>query len=72
MLRRAVRVWLHGLGSAVVGGVASGITVAIVDPNHFNLSHAGLIAIAKVSALMGLWSAGLYLKQSPIPPLEDE
>lgn len=57
--------WLKGLAAAVIGGVANTVTVMIVDPVAFNLSDIGkLLQVAAVSAIV---SAGLYLKQSPLP-----
>ena len=59
--------WGKGLISAVIGGAANAITVAIVDPIAFNLQEGAskLISVAVVSAIV---AAAMYLKQSPLPP----
>ena len=59
--------WIKGLVSAVIGGTANAITVAIVDPIAFNLQEGAskLLAVALVSAIV---AAAMYLKQSPLPP----
>lgn len=59
--------WIHGLGSAFIGGGANAVTVMIVDPTQFNLEQGWqkLLAVFLVSAFL---SACFYLKQSPLPP----
>jgi len=59
--------WIKGLVSAVIGGGANAITVAIVDPIAFNLQEGAskLLTVALVSAIV---AAAMYLKQSPLPP----
>lgn len=58
--------WLKGLISAIIGGAANSITVAIIDPTTFNLNEGGgkLAMVAIVSAIV---AAAMYLKQEPIP-----
>ena len=58
--------WLKGLISAIIGGAANSITVAIIDPTTFNLNEGGgkLAMVAVVSAIV---AAAMYLKQAPIP-----
>ena len=62
--------WLYGLVAACIGAAASGITVAIVAPESFNFSHAGLQKLAAVCGVNALLAAGAYLKQSPLPALQ--
>jgi len=59
--------WVKGLVSAIIGGAANAITVAIVDPIAFNLQEGAskLLTVALVSAIV---AAAMYLKQSPLPP----
>lgn len=62
-----LRVWLQGLLSAALGGIGTGLTVAIVDPAHFNLtSTKGFEDIALAAAVSALFSVGNYLRQSPL------
>lgn len=60
------QVWAKGLISAVIGGAANSIVLAIADPMTFNLKDGlnKLITVAVVSAVV---SAAMYLKQSPLP-----
>lgn len=61
-------IWLHGLGAAAIGAAATAASAALVDSQTFNLSHAGLLALAKVSVLAALIAALAYLTKSPLPP----
>lgn len=63
------KIWLHGLGAAVISAAASGITLVIVDPNAFNFSGGGVKRLGSVCAVQALIAAAAYLKQSPIPPM---
>jgi hypothetical protein len=65
------RVWLHGLISALVGGAATSISTIVVAPEQFNL-EGGLLNVGKVALVSGIVSAAMYLKQSPLPPMEGE
>lgn len=73
--------WLYGLGSAVVGGgagaVVSGFTSIILAPDQFNLTtgHGALKVVAAMAinfGVVGFFSMFFYLKQSPLPPAEDD
>jgi len=59
--------WAHGLGAAIIGAAASGVTSVIVDPATFNFTHAGILKLAQVCAVQSALAAALYLKQSPLP-----
>lgn len=65
----SVKMWLHGLGAALIGGAASAVTVTLVAPDQFNLfdpvALQRLVSVVGVSAIV---SAAAYLKQSPLPP----
>jgi nucleoside recognition membrane protein YjiH len=61
-----ILLWIYWLIAAVIGGAASSITVAIVDPETFNL-ETGLKKLAIVACVSGLLAAANYLKQSPLP-----
>ncbi len=58
--------WVKGLISAIIGGAANSITVAVIDPTTFNLNDGGgkLLMVAIVSAIV---AAAMYLKQAPLP-----
>lgn len=71
---RSPRIWLHGLGAAFVGGGASaltadqGLSLAArmgVDVPVLNLQALGIVFLSA-----GISSAAMYLKQSPLPPIE--
>lgn len=71
------RLWIHGLGATVIGGSASAgaawlSTVAakaagVTGVQELNAKSLGIILISS-----GLLNAFLYLKQSPLPALENE
>ena len=61
------KVWLHGLGAAIIGAVSTAVSAALVKPDTFNFTHSGLIALAQISASSAALGAAAYLKQSPLP-----
>lgn len=65
-----LHLWLKGLVGALIGGAANAITVAIVDPQTFNINE-GADKLWTVAWVSGIFSAAMYLKQSPVPPSED-
>jgi hypothetical protein len=65
-MNASVKIWLHGLAGAFVGGAAAALSGAISMPNTFNFSRAGMLNMARIGAGSGLASAFLYLKQSPL------
>lgn len=69
-----VQKWVHGLGSATIGGAASALTAQMglvgaqsagVDVSPLNFKALGIVAISA-----GIFSAAMYLKQSPLPAEE--
>jgi hypothetical protein len=64
--------WLLGLIGGSISSAASTITVMIVDPLKFNLTLDGLKNLGVLILVSGIFGAALYLKQSPIPPEENE
>ena len=72
------KIWVHGLGSAFIGGGASGVVAAQaamgIAPNTFNYS-SGLGKMLRLGGVVFLISGALsafgYLKTSPLPS-EDE
>ncbi|QEE30793.1 hypothetical protein FTW19_24005 [Terriglobus albidus] len=67
-----VRLWLHGLGAAFIGGAATSLATILVDSEKFNIDTLlGLQHLAVVAIVAGIVSAAGYLKQSPLPPVEE-
>jgi hypothetical protein len=74
----SLELWAKGLVAAAIAGAANGVITGFaavgIDPQHFNL-QAGLkptLAIAGVSALMsGIIGVAAYLKQSPLPQINE-
>jgi hypothetical protein len=58
--------WVKGLLAAVIGGMASAVSLVIVDPNDFNLD-TGLVKLGKVCVVAAIINASMYLKASPLP-----
>lgn len=69
--------WLYGLGSAAISGGASAVTSGLaamgLAPETFNLEQPGLVLkLAAISfAVNAILSVFLYLKQSPLPKVEE-
>lgn len=61
-----LKMWLHGLGAAFIGGASSAVSVTIVDPEKFNI-HNGWKNLLEVCLVNGVLMASAYLKQSPLP-----
>jgi hypothetical protein len=70
-MKLTTRHWLHGLIAAFIGGGASTFSAMAIDPAKFNFND-GFGNMCKSFLLSGLITAGAYLKQSPIPPEENE
>ena len=69
------RKWLHGLGSAAITGIATSFTSSLgvqgaqlVGFEIETLKGAQLMVIALMGGLVG---AAAYLRQSPLPPVEN-
>jgi len=58
-------VWLKGLFSALISGVASAFVLMVVNPSNFNFDDLGKVAM--VALVSGIISVANYLKQSPLP-----
>lgn len=60
--------WFKGLLSAIIGAIASGVLLVIVNPGTFDIfSKAGWKNIATACGTSALVAAASYLKQSPLP-----
>lgn len=71
-MSKNMRLWLHGLGAAFIGGAATSLATILVDSDKFNIeTFLGLQHLAVVAIVAGIVSAAGYLKQSPLPPVED-
>lgn len=68
--KRAVRVWLHGLIAAVIGGLSNAITNIAIDPFTFNFSE-GLPKLGQAALISAVVGVALYLKK-PLPFFDDE
>lgn len=63
--------WLYSLFAAVIGAAAGAVPLVIVDPEHFNPRN-GSTDLLVMMCVMGAIAAGNYLKQHPLPELEEE
>jgi len=71
-MSKSMRLWLHGLGAAFIGGAATSLATILVDSEKFNIDTlVGLQHLAVVAVVAGIVSAAGYLKQSPLPPVEE-
>lgn len=71
-MKTTVQKWARGLLGAAINSAASAITVVIVDPVKFNPLAGGAAELATVAAVAGLFGAALYLKQHPLPDVEEQ
>lgn len=62
------RRWVIGLVGAAVNSAATAITLVIVDPQDFWEWDR----LAKVMLVMGLVGAALFLKEHPMPEVDDD
>jgi hypothetical protein len=69
MNNNGISIWIKGLVAAIVGGAANAITVIVVDPINFNLAE-GFGKVGQVAIVGALIAAAAYLKQSPIPEVQ--
>jgi hypothetical protein len=79
-MKRTTRIWIHKLAAAFIGGGASAITSGLVGmgfaPDKFNLTefagikHLLLLMLANF-VVSGFLSAMFYLKQAPLPPIDE-
>jgi len=60
--------WLKGLLAAVITGTSNAFLAAMVSPETFNTTPAGLKKLGWMLLLSGAVGAATYLKQSPVPP----
>ena len=59
------KIWLLGIWSALLGGVATTIGVMIADPKTFNFEEwRKLLVVAGISGAVAVVN---YLRQSPLP-----
>lgn len=73
--------WLYGLGTGIIGGgagaVVAGLSSMLLAPQSFNItSWAGAVRALSMMAVCfvvnSLISMFFYLKQSPLPPIEND
>lgn len=67
--------WLYGLVAGFIGGgstaVVSGVTINLVDPEHFNAKTSGFYKLVGAIFLAnGIMSGFMYLKQNPLPVIK--
>lgn len=71
MSTTAMRKWGRGLLGAAINSAASAVTVVIVDPSDFSPVGGGLFKLLSVMGASALVGAALYLKQHPLPDVEE-
>lgn len=69
-LRLDWKKWLVGIFAAAIGGAANSVVAMLVDPVAFNFGD--LPKLGKLAAGGALISLAFYLKQSPVPPKEQD
>lgn len=69
---KSVRVWLHGLVAAVIGGTSTTLGAHFADPAHVDLSDAGRKMIFRIALSGALVTVVGYFAKSPLPVLDSE
>jgi len=64
------KAWLYALVAAAIGGAASSLLSALAMPDAFNMTHDGLVHIAKAAMIGAAVPVLTLLKQSPLPIAE--
>ncbi len=59
-------IWIKGIISAALSGLATGVTLIIVDPSVYNI-QGGFKKLGTVSLVSAIVSVANYLKKSPLP-----
>ena len=62
--------WIYGLFAAAIGAAGGAVPLVIIAPLTFNMTRPGLIMLGKACAGSALIAVGLYLKQSPLWPIQ--
>jgi len=77
-MTKPTRKWVYGICSGFVGGMAGaldgGLALIVISPEDFNLGpqlKKTLVTMLVLGILTGLKIAFAYLKQSPLPPIEE-
>lgn len=66
---KAIVAWAYALVCAIVTGAADGLINMQIAPEKYNLD-GGRDALIMTVLIKGAIAAALYLKRSPLPPLE--
>lgn len=68
--------WFHGLGSAVITGFATSLLAGLslegaqaTGVNVASLAPGQLLSVALAGGVVGM---AAYLKQSPLPPMDED
>jgi hypothetical protein len=66
-MNNTVKVWLHSIVAAAIGGASNALLGAVAMPDTFNLTPAGLANLGKIALVGMLVPVLTLLKQSPLP-----
>lgn len=62
------KTWLYSIGAAAIGGAATALGAALLNPASFNLTNSGLEHLGAVALFGAIVPVLALLKQSPLPP----
>ncbi len=60
-----LKAWLGGIISAACGGATGAFGTVMIDPEHFNFSHFGMLL--KIAAVCAVVPVLAFLARSPLP-----
>jgi hypothetical protein len=67
-----MKAWVRGLAVAFISGASDAWLLHMADPEHFDLSPAGIQATLPLVFFKAMFAVAMYLKQSPLPPVPPE
>lgn len=62
-----VKVWLHSIAAAAIGGAAGALSLIILTPTSVTWNEAGAILLGKAALIGAVIPVLALLKQSPLP-----
>jgi hypothetical protein len=65
----SAKLWMHGIGAAIVSAFVTALGGVIALPQFFNFTHRGMIDTGKLLVVPTVIGVCAYLKQSPLPAM---
>lgn len=66
-MNETTKLWLKGLAAAAISAISTALGSAVLLPQFFNFTKAGMIATAKLIVVPTIGAVCFYVKKSPLP-----